>query len=34
LRACGINFPDVLTVAGKYRVEPLMPFRPGAESFG
>ncbi|MEM7610089.1 MAG: NADPH:quinone oxidoreductase family protein [Pseudomonadota bacterium] len=34
LRACGVNFPDVLMVAGKYQVQPEMPFSPGAEMAG
>lgn len=32
--ACGINFPDVLMVAGKYQAQPPMPFTPGAECCG
>lgn len=34
VRACGINFPDVLMVAGKYQVQPELPFVPGAELAG
>lgn len=34
VRACGINFPDVLMIAGKYQVQPPMPFTPGAEVSG
>lgn len=34
LRACGVNFPDVLMVAGKYQFKPDMPFSPGAEMAG
>jgi len=34
VRACGINFPDVLMVAGKYQVQPELPFVPGAELSG
>ncbi|MEL6300552.1 MAG: NADPH:quinone oxidoreductase family protein [Pseudomonadota bacterium] len=34
LRACGVNFPDVLMVAGKYQFKPEMPFSPGAEMAG
>lgn len=34
LRACGVNFPDVLMVAGKYQMQPPMPFSPGAEMAG
>ena len=32
--ACGVNFPDVLMIAGKYQVRPPMPFTPGAEISG
>lgn len=32
--ACGVNFPDVLMIAGKYQVQPPMPFSPGAEVCG
>lgn len=34
VRACGINFPDVLMIAGKYQAKPPMPFIPGAEVSG
>ncbi len=34
IRACGVNFPDVLMVAGKYQFKPEMPFSPGAEMAG
>jgi NADPH2:quinone reductase len=34
LRACGVNFPDVLMVAGKYQMQPELPFSPGAEMSG
>ncbi|MEO1594499.1 MAG: NADPH:quinone oxidoreductase family protein [Pseudomonadota bacterium] len=34
IRACGVNFPDVLMVAGKYQFKPEMPFSPGAEMSG
>ncbi len=34
MRACGINFPDVLMVAGKYQSQPPLPFAPGAEVGG
>jgi NADPH2:quinone reductase len=30
----GLNFPDVLIVAGKYQVKPPFPFSPGAEVSG
>lgn len=32
--ACGINFPDVLMVAGTYQAQPDLPFTPGAELCG
>ncbi|MEL7537640.1 MAG: NADPH:quinone oxidoreductase family protein [Pseudomonadota bacterium] len=32
--ACGINFPDVLMVAGRYQMQPPLPFSPGAEIAG
>jgi len=32
--ACGVNFPDVLLVAGKYQFRPPRPFSPGAEVAG
>jgi NADPH2:quinone reductase len=32
--AAGINFPDVLTIAGKYQVKTPPPFIPGAEAAG
>lgn len=34
VHACGINFPDVLIVQGKYQVRPDLPFSPGAEVAG
>jgi len=34
VRACGLNFPDVLMIAGKYQVRPPLPFIPGAEMAG
>ena len=34
VKACGVNFPDVLMVAGKYQMQPPMPFAPGAELAG
>jgi NADPH2:quinone reductase len=34
VRACGVNFPDSLIVAGKYQVRPPVPFTPGAELAG
>ena len=34
VRACGVNFPDLLLIAGKYQLRPPMPFAPGAEIAG
>lgn len=34
VKACGINFPDLLMIAGKYQQQPPMPFSPGAELAG
>lgn len=34
IKACGINFPDVLMIAGRYQVQPDLPFIPGAEFAG
>lgn len=34
VRACGVNFPDVLMVQGKYQVKPPLPFTPGVEIAG
>jgi NADPH:quinone reductase len=34
LRSCGVNFPDLLMVAGKYQTKPDLPFVPGFESAG
>lgn len=34
LRACGVNFPDVLIVQGKYQLKPTFPFVPGTEGAG
>jgi NADPH:quinone reductase len=34
LHACGVNFPDLLMVAGKYQTKPDLPFVPGFESAG
>jgi NADPH2:quinone reductase len=34
VRAAGVNFPDVLTVQGKYQVRPELPFIPGNEIAG
>ena len=32
--AAGINFPDLLAIAGKYQVRPPLPFVPGLEAVG
>ncbi len=34
VKACGVNFPDLLVIAGKYQIKPPMPFSPGAELAG
>ena len=34
VKAAGVNFPDVLTVQGKYRLKPPLPFVPGNEFAG
>jgi len=34
VKACGVNFPDVLLVQGKYQVRPELPFSPGVEFAG
>lgn len=34
VRACGVNFPDLLMIQGKYQVKPDFPFTPGAEVAG
>jgi NADPH2:quinone reductase len=34
VRACGVNFPDVLIVQGKYQFKPSLPFSPGGEVAG
>lgn len=34
VHACGINFPDILMVQGKYQVRPPLPFFPGGEVAG
>jgi NADPH2:quinone reductase len=34
VRACGVNFPDVLVVEGKYQFKPTPPFSPGGEAAG
>ena len=34
IRAVGLNFPDVLMIAGKYQSQPSFPFTPGGEVAG
>lgn len=34
LKACSINFPDILMVQGKYQFKPELPFAPGMEGAG
>lgn len=34
VKAAGVNFPDVLTVQGKYQIKPPLPFVPGNEFAG
>ena len=34
IKATGVNFPDVLTIQGKYQFKPELPFVPGAEMAG
>lgn len=34
VRACGVNFPDTLIIAGKYQFRPDPPFSPGGEISG
>lgn len=34
VRACGVNFPDVLMIQGLYQVRPPFPFSPGLEVSG
>jgi len=34
VRACGVNFPDTLMIAGKYQRKPALPFSPGGEVAG
>jgi len=34
VRACGVNFPDVLIIEDKYQVKPPRPFAPGCEISG
>ncbi|MGB5950196.1 MAG: NADPH:quinone oxidoreductase family protein [Parvibaculum sp.] len=34
LKACAVNFPDILMVQGKYQFKPELPFAPGMEGAG
>ncbi len=34
LKACSVNFPDLLMVQGKYQFKPELPFAPGMEGAG
>ena len=34
VEACGVNFPDILLVEGKYQQKPPLPFAPGGEICG
>jgi len=34
VKACGVNFPDTLIIAGKYQFKPEPPFSPGGEVAG
>ena len=34
IKAAGVNFPDILMVAGKYQFRPAFPFAPGGEAAG
>ncbi|MDG1276279.1 MAG: NADPH:quinone oxidoreductase family protein [Algoriphagus sp.] len=34
VEACGVNFPDVLIIQGKYQFKPELPFSPGGEVAG
>jgi NADPH2:quinone reductase len=34
VEACGVNFPDMLLVEGKYQQKPALPFAPGGEVAG
>src|SRR5579872_4334740 len=34
IRAAAVNFPDILTVQGKYQHKPELPFVPGTEAAG
>ena len=34
LKACAVNFPDLLMIQGKYQFHPPLPFSPGTEAAG
>ncbi len=34
IKACGMNFPDMLLIQGKYQIRPTRPFIPGTEVSG
>ena len=34
LKACAVNFPDILMIQGKYQHKPALPFSPGGEAAG
>ncbi len=34
IKACGVNFPDVLIIQGKYQFKPPLPFSPGSDIAG
>ena len=34
LKACAVNFPDLLMIQGKYQHKPALPFAPGGEAAG
>ena len=34
LKACAVNFPDLLMIQGKYQFKPPLPFAPGGEGAG
>jgi NADPH:quinone reductase len=34
VKACGVNFPDVLIIQNKYQFKPILPFSPGGEVAG
>lgn len=34
VKACGVNFPDVLIIQNKYQFKPALPFSPGGEVSG